>query len=336
MEGLAYYQVNTSDPTRSNCNATFGDGACGHPSTCGATCGQDLLDGWPWETRWVGKGGAMSSWISRMRAPFSKSFRVTFQVACGSPECAGFGIPAEFARPDIDATMSTGSDFMFRGLEASSADELSIALGLGSLQLPPRGSDWSKFRLRLQRQTSSPRPGDFVALANYTGAEGEDGTVLMMTVVFEGINVQNGLSVEGCWWVLDGPEASLHAGDNSSDRRGAQLLGTGVEDLFGDGFGFTYFTRFFHSDDWGLTHIRGGPNAEPVRSLGNARGLFSAYRVFDKDPLTFEGGRLGLFWRNGGPKCGLPAAGEEVSAPAGFAGGGAASLSSYVWFYTWE
>ena len=291
----------------------------------------------------MGKGGAMSSWISRMRVPFSKSFRATFQVACGTPECAGFGIPAGFARPDIDATVSTGNDFMFRGLEASSADELSVVLGLGSLHLPPRGSDWSKFRLQLQRQSSSPQPGDFVTLANHTGAEGEDGAVLMMTVVFEGVkcgkcqkgtNGQNGLSVEGCWWGLDSPDARLRVGDNSSDRRGAQLLGTGLEDLFGDGFGFTFFTRLFHSDDWGLTHVRGGPNAEPVHNLGNARGLFSAYRVFDKDPLTFERGRLGLFWRNGGPKCGLPAAGQEAPAGRGIVGG--TSLSSYVWFYTWE
>lgn len=27
--------------------------------------------------------------------------------------------------------------------------------------------------------------------------------------------------------------------------------------------------------------------------------------MFDKDPLPFEG-RLELWWRNGGPKCGLP------------------------------
>ena len=109
----------------------------------------------------MGKGGATSSWISHVRVPFSLSFRVTLQIACGTPECADFGIPPELARPDINATTSVGSDFAFRGLEASSADELSVSLGMGSLQLPPPSSDsskgkWSNFRLRLQRQVSPP------------------------------------------------------------------------------------------------------------------------------------------------------------------------------------
>ena len=343
LEHLSYYRVNSSDPARSNCSATAPDYRL---------CGQDLDDGWPWSQRWVGKGGATSSWISHVRVPFSLSFRVTLQIACGTPECADFGIPPELARPDINATTSVGSDFAFRGLEASSADELSVSLGMGSLQLPPPSSDsskgkWSNFRLRLQRQVSHPEPGEFVALANYTGDSHEDGAVLMLTVAFEGINAKNGLSIEGCWWALDSPAASLHPGENSSDRRGAQLLGTGVEDLFGDGFGFSWFTKLFRSDSAGLTHVRGGVNAEPV-TAGNERGLFSAFRFFDKDPLTFEGGRLGLFWRNGGPKCGLESdddheAHAEAEALPESDGGNESgeapqvgSLTSYVWFYTWE
>ena len=152
LEHLSYYRVNSSDPARSNCSATAPDYRL---------CGQDLDDGWPWSQRWVGKGGATSSWISHVRVPFSLSFRVTLQIACGTPECADFGIPPELARPDINATTSVGSDFAFRGLEASSADELSVSLGMGSLQLPPPSSDsskgkWSNFRLRLQRQVSPP------------------------------------------------------------------------------------------------------------------------------------------------------------------------------------
>ena len=109
-----------------------------------------------------------------------------------------------------------------------------------------------------------------------------------------------------------------------------------------------------------MTHVSNGPNNEPVVD-GNERGLFSAFRFFDADPLTFERGRFGLYWRNGGPKCGLYKTGDGATASStgsildavkeevlneGDSDGSSdsattstsqvGSLTSYVWYYTWQ
>ena len=64
LEGADYYNVNQSHPNQTKCGTGSGI----------SLCGMDLVDGWPWETRWTGKAGAESSWISHIRVPFSKSF----------------------------------------------------------------------------------------------------------------------------------------------------------------------------------------------------------------------------------------------------------------------
>ena len=107
-----YYKVNASDPSRSNFTV--------NPKVEGPnTCGQDLIDEWPWNTKWVGKGGAEVSWISHMQVPFAKSLRVR-----------GFNIPPDLARADIDSDQTLHSNVGFRGVEGK-ASELGVELGAG-------------------------------------------------------------------------------------------------------------------------------------------------------------------------------------------------------------
>ena len=90
-----------------------------------------------------------------------------------------------------------------------------------------------------------------------------------------------------------------------------------MSDIESDTNGFvatdrSWTSRIYHTDNAGLTHVRGGPNPDNHGFPGTSPGasFFSAYRMFDKDPLPFEG-KLGMYWRNGGAKCSLPAGGEE-------------------------
>jgi hypothetical protein len=54
---------------------------CGMGSLCGTVLhGSDLLDGWPWQNRWTGKGGSEGNWILHLRIPFTQSLRITAQV----------------------------------------------------------------------------------------------------------------------------------------------------------------------------------------------------------------------------------------------------------------
>ena len=154
-----------------------------------------------------------------------------------------------------------------------------------------------------------------------------------------------------CWWALTTPTASYENGEQL-------LLGTGMEDFFADSFTLSRLSRTFHNDDAGLTHVHGGPqdrcpnppganfstcatefNTEPPER-------FSAYRIFDKDPLVFDD-RLELTVRYLPPgKCSLAPSRPDAGAGEG-AGGGAAGraegevarrtrFDAYAWFYTYE
>eukprot|EP01043_Picozoa_sp_COSAG02_P017101 COSAG02_NODE_768_length_17375_cov_52.865015_17_plen_324_part_00 len=192
------------------------------PHTAGPeTCGMDLLDGWPWSTKWFGKGGAASSWISHMRVPFTRSIRVTAQVACGTAEPACAAIPTVYRRPDIHAAMSISSLTMFRGLEGTDA-ELGVELGSGAMRLPSIAR--RQLRLRTQRRTainvSAAELVELISFANSTLS----GAVLMLTVGFDGM--RGPLDIEGCWWGVVSNLASLKAGNSSEDETSALLLGT--------------------------------------------------------------------------------------------------------------
>lgn len=104
----------------------------------------------------------------------------------------------------------------------------------------------------------------------------------------------------------------------------------------------------YRNDNAGLTHVRGGVspdnNGEPGKTAGSS--FFSAYRMFDKDVLPFEG-QLRLYWRNGGPKCSLPSEGDGAPEPAARSvhpingdevqrKGPTGKVTSYVWYYTWD
>ena len=250
LEGAEYYARNASDGQ-----------PCGPrpPHTAGpCTCGMDLLDGWPWETKWFGKGGAASSWISHLRVPFSRSLRITAQVACGSSDEACATVPAEFRRPDITSEMTARALVMFRGMEGMES-ELGIDLGFGALRLPPITS--RRLRLRLERRTTANVSA--AQLVQLAGLEDEklDGAVLMLTVGFDGMRgkwnnrrrlkrllacdccifffVSGPLDIEGCWWAVVDKGATIRPGNTTEDLSSALLLGTGVEDLFGNAFGLS-------------------------------------------------------------------------------------------------
>eukprot|EP01043_Picozoa_sp_COSAG02_P017100 COSAG02_NODE_768_length_17375_cov_52.865015_16_plen_142_part_00 len=131
------------------------------------------------------------------------------------------------------------------------------------------------------------------------------------------------------------------------------LFFQGVEDLFGNAFGLSWTTKIYHDDNAGLSHVRNGPNPMDGGYPGTSPGasFFSAYRMFDKDPLPFEG-RLELWWRNGGSKCGLPRPDSRQQALAATRAGsnvdhsrdspqapilpGPNRVHSLVWYYTWS
>ena len=90
------------------------------PGTKGPeVCGMDLLDGWPWSTRWMGKGGAASSWISHFRVPFTHSLRITAQIACGRTEPPAM-LCNRVRRADISAAQVLSGCRCFRAWKAQS------------------------------------------------------------------------------------------------------------------------------------------------------------------------------------------------------------------------
>ena len=116
-----------------------------------------------------------------------------------------------------------------------------------------------------------------------------------------------------------------------------------MEDLFGNAFGLSWTTKGYRNDNAGLVHVSGGVNPSvPFPGQTSRRG-FSAYRLFTHDPLPWNGGRVALYWRNGGAKCALPAPDDTEWAPAAstpvMARDGTAAVSfveSYVWWYSYE
>ena len=88
------------------------------------------------------------------------------------------------------------------------------------------------------------------------------------------------------------------------------------QDFFGNAFGLSWTSRLYRNDYAGLSHVRGGPNSNHWGHPGATprASFFTAYRLFDRDPVLFSGGRMALVWRNGGPKCGLNKAAEAEDA----------------------
>jgi hypothetical protein len=213
-------------------------------------CGMDLLDGWPWQNKWTGKGGSEGNWILHLRVPFYSSLRITAQIAACAPN-----IDPAFARADIPAGSSGGGYFMVRGLEGPE-EQLRIALGDGALTLPSLKTH--NGRMRMQHLANhTPMHGEFVPLVRFTG--GEDGTgvsstsgaVLMMTVSLQGMHTVPD-DVEMCWWALTMATAAY----NNTEHF---LIGTGMEDFFGNSFTLSRLMHTYHNDDVGLTHVHGGP-----------------------------------------------------------------------------
>ena len=178
----------------------------------------DLLDGWPWQNRWTGKGGSEGNWILHLRVPFLQSLRITAQLASSAAH-----VDRRFSRQDIPHGASAGAYFMVRGLEGPE-DQLRIALGHGALTLPPIRTH----RVRMQMHhlfNHTPTRGEFVPLVRYP-AVGNDpvstsGAVLMTTVSLQGMHtVPN--DVEMCWWALTTATAAY----NNSEHF---LIGTGME-----------------------------------------------------------------------------------------------------------
>ena len=168
--------------------------------------------------------------------------------------------------------------------------------------------------------------------------------------------------------VGDFTDGGVHGGETVTSAHGVArvhlptesrlLLGTGMEDFFADSFTLSRLSRTFHNDDAGLTHVHGGPQDRCPNPPGAnfstcATGFntdpperFSAYRIFDKDPLVFDD-RLELTVRYLPPgKCSLAPSRPDAGAGEG-AGGGAAGraagevarrtrFDAYAWFYTYE
>jgi hypothetical protein len=169
--------------------------------------------------------------------------------------------------------------------------------------------------------------------------------MLMLTVSLQGMHTVDG-DVEMCWWALTG----LAAGYNSSSDADRWLIGTGMEDFFANSFTLSRLTRTYANDDVGLTHIHGGPQ-DVCPNPGHANYTtcnalfqtlpperFSAYRIFDKDPLVFDD-RLELAVRYlPRSKCSLapsvPPDVEEAEVLA--AAARRTRFDSYAWYYTFD
>ena len=123
-----------------------------------------------------------------------------------------------------------------------------------------------------------------------------------------------------------------------------------MEDFFGNSFSISNLARTYANDDAGLTHVHGGPqdhcpNAGEFWTCPNHAkfpAMFSAYRVFDKDPLVFND-KLDMAVRYLPPgKCSLaPSKPHAAEAAAEAAAGSNSQLTrtvvdSLLLYYTWE
>ena len=306
-------------------------------------CGLDLADSdtndgtfQPWMTKWAGKNGPEGSWLNKYRVPFFKSIRITAQLDWAAMRQIGtIPMPCETCPggvyPMYPYTLENCSSTMmatFRGLEG---DEVALgkSVRLGGVPLPPLKTWNVRFRMNSLRDYVAA-PLEFVPLVNISDdARISGGSLFQTTVNFRpGKKAANGGSIEGCWWSSQG-EISKH-------EPSLNLLGTGCEDFFNDAFGFGFFSKIFHNDNSGLTHVhntlgRGCPECE-----GRGRpSWFSAYRYFDQDPLPWTGSTFRFVWRNGAmtlpnrEKCTLDPAAvsnhpiEQV-------------IDAYSWYYVWK
>merc|ERR1712232_607047 len=113
-------------------------------------------------------------------------------------------------------------------------------------------------------------------------------------------------------------------------------LGSGLEDFYGDSYGFGYWSKLYHTQVSGLSHVHNDVGAGDKRTSAK---WFSAYRYFDQDPLTFSE-RFFMTWRNGAvfktdaaghsPKCFLDDTGGKGNNPP------EQIVDSYTWVYTWK
>jgi len=200
------------------------------------------------------------------------------------------------------------------------------------LALPPIGSG----NLRLRSYTLPPHcpaHGEFVPIARWAQPR-TAGAVVMTTVSYQGLHTVTG-DVEMCTWALTSASAEYNGTGQPGEPDLPFLLGTGMEDYYGNSFSLSWCGRTYHNDDAGLTHIHGGPIPPwgPVNSpTRQFTSLFSAYRMFAKDPLVFQE-KLEVALRYMPPsKCSLKPT-ESISPP---------TLSSetvfnaLAIFYTWD
>jgi hypothetical protein len=163
-----------------------------------------------------------------------------------------------------------------------------------------------------------------------------------MTISLQGMHTVNE-DVEMCWWALTTSTAEY----NNSEH---QLIGTGMEDFFGNSFTLSRLMRTYHNDDVGLTHVHGGPQDHCPNSPGanfttcadqfqtKPPERFSAYRMFDKDPLVFDDKLvLSVRYLPKG-KCSLAPPYFEVEGgdQVGEAAGWGTRFDVYSWFYTYD
>lgn len=290
----------------------------------------------PWMTKWGGKLGPEGSWTLSYRIPFSNDIRVTAQI--DPTVLPQFTVKNGWnGQPLTTSNASAHLYAIFRGVEG---DESSLGqlIQLGGAAMPPIKS-WN-VRLRMQKLDSFvAKPLAYVPLANISTADPQvtGGALFMSTVNWrqrEGLAASTssrvrGGSVEGCWWALTTPQSELKSGM-------ALPLGSGVEDFYGDSYGFGYWSKVYHTQVSGLSHVHNGVGAGDKRTSAM---WFSAYRYFDQDPLTFSE-RFFMTWRNGAvfktnaaghsTKCFLDDAGGKGNNPP------EQIIDSYTWVYTWK
>merc|ERR1719261_2386550 len=88
----------------------------------------DLLDGWPWETKYTGKLDGDGQWFVKLPVPFLKSLKVTAQLSNKS----------DIPMPPPPWT-GYGGCFAVRGVEGPESD-IAHHMAVGGVELPPIAS----------------------------------------------------------------------------------------------------------------------------------------------------------------------------------------------------